>query len=132
MQACNVDIRAARLDSGAPPLGRQARNEVFQLHAADSACRCRFSRQMHRAPRPEEGAVRKIRRRMGQESMRGLGQLRDHRSAIAFQPEGGRPARRMVPAVRFRLDDQDRFFPRDFSSKACSGNAAANDQHVKM
>ena len=61
--------------------------------------------QVNRAPLPQEAVVGKIGGRICQEVPRCGAQHRHIGAAIALEPEGGRPARRMHPAMRFRLDD---------------------------
>ena len=79
-----------------------------------------------------EAAVGKLHRGISQEIVRRRGQFRDDRAAIAFEEECRRPARRMIAAMVFGLDDQGPAHGRDFGTEARPSDAAADNQNIQV
>ncbi len=112
MQRADIDVGAARLAEPDVPAGPQAWDQPPELGAtkwfhgdggAAERAQLRtevlfpfFARNVNGAAGAKERAIMKFGRRMRQESSRSGGERLDERPAIAFGPEGRRPAGRMV------------------------------------
>ena len=139
VEARRVDIRAARLKQGAPPLRPDARNEPLQFLAFDDSrfdpdrdLRQRVAGEVQVSPHSQESVLGEIGRRSSEEIPRSQRQLRDLGPAIAFQVEGRRPAGRVIAALSFRLEDERPALAGDLRSEARSGDSAADDDDVKF
>ena len=137
MKRRDIDIRATGLEDRAAPLGPDTRDEPLKFNALDESSfdRSRNLRQfvadeMQVSASAKKTTCRKDLRRLVEEGSRRGTELGDDRSAIAFEPEGGRAPGRMKAADGLRFDQQHGSARRNLGTEARPGDAAANDQDI--
>ena len=105
--------------------------ERLERHAGELAPRRRVERRLARRVGEMDRAARAAEsRRPAQERPRGAGQRLDQRPAIAFRPEGGRAAGRMIAGLALGLEDQHRRRAGELGGEARPGHARADDRDV--